>query len=314
MSEAQRIGALGEVEIRDRLSGPGLALDFGFVKARVRSDVPGLGEAIQRVYAEFPVADADGFFDVTASVTRAGGLRRFVRPQIEFFVDGTQPFEPFPADTHLPLLEWGLNWCIAQRSNTHLLLHAGVVEKNGLGIVLPALPGSGKSTLVAALIARGYRLLSDEFGVVRQSDGMLLPLLKPVALKDASIDVIRRFAPASALGPVFPKTRKGDVAHLAPPAASTARRHEPAAPALILFPQFAAGEALALEPMPKSRAFAKVSANSFNYGLLGRGAFLALGRMVERCDVYRLSYGDLDEAIVAIDGLMDGLAGGAASR
>jgi HprK-related kinase A len=231
MTDPQRIGALRAADVRDRLSGSGLALDFGFVKARVRSDVPGLGAALQRVYAEFPAGDADGFFDVTASVT-AGGLRRYVRPQIEFFVDGTQPFEPFPADTHLPLLEWGLNWCIAQRSNTHLLLHAGVVEKNGLGIVLPALPGSGKSTLVAALIARGYRLLSDEFGVVRQSDGMLLPLLKPVALKDASIDVIRRFAPASALGPVFPKTRKGDVAHLAPPAASTARRHEPAAPAL----------------------------------------------------------------------------------
>ena len=176
MTEPQRIGALSAADVRDRLSGPGLALDFGFVKARVRSDVPGLGAALQRVYAEFPVGDADGFFDVTASVTQAGGLRRFVRPQIEFFVDGELPFEPFPADTHLPLLEWGLNWCIAQRSNTHLLLHAGVVEKNGLGIVLPALPGSGKSTLVAALIARGYRLLSDEFGVVRQSDGMLLPL------------------------------------------------------------------------------------------------------------------------------------------
>lgn len=300
-----RIAELDVAGVRDRLSGPGLALDFGFVKVRVRSDVPALAQAMQRVYAKFPVADADGFFDVTASVIRAGGLRRFVRPQIEFFVDGTLPFEPFPADTHLPLLEWGLNWCIAQRSNTHLLLHAGVVEKGGLAVVLPALPGSGKSTLVAALCARGYRLLSDEFGVVRLSDGMLLPLLKPIALKDRSIDVIRRFDPAAALGPVFPKTRKGDVAHVAPSAASTARRHEPAAPALVLFPQFGTGDALALDPMPKSRAFAKISANSFNYGLLGRGAFLALGRIVERCDVYRLSYGDLDEAIAAIDDLMD---------
>jgi HprK-related kinase A len=300
-----RIAELGAAEVRDRLAGPGLALDFGFVQARVRSDVPGLDAAIGRVYAEFPVLEPDGFFDVTASVARARGLRRFMRRQIEFVVDGELPFEPFPADTHLPLLEWGLNWCIAQRSNTHLLLHAGVVEKDGLAIVLPALPGSGKSTLVAALCARGYRLLSDEFGVVRLGDAMLLPLLKPIALKDASIDVIRRFDPGARLGPVFPKTRKGDVAHLAPPAAGTARRREPAAPALVLFPLFGAGEALALEPMPKSRAFAKISANSFNYGLLGRNAFLALGRIVERCDVYRLTYGDLGEAIAAIDELID---------
>ena len=300
-----RVGDLGITGVRERLAGGGLALDFGCVKARVRSDVPGLGDAMQRVYAEFPVSDADGFFDVTASVVRAQGWRRVVRPQIEFFVDGALPFEPFPADTHLPLLEWGINWCIAQRSNARLVLHAGVVERDGSAIVLPALPGSGKSTLVAGLCARGYRLLSDEFGVIRLADSLLLPLLKPVALKDASIDVIRRFDPESVLGPVFPKTRKGDVAHLAPPAASVARRHEPANPALVLFPRFEAGAELALEPLPKARAFAKISANSFNYGLLGRGAFVALGRLVERCGVFRLSYGDLDAAIAAIDELLD---------
>jgi HprK-related kinase A len=186
----------------------------------------------------------------------------------------------------------------------HLVLHAGVVEKNGRAIVLPALPGSGKSTLVAALCARGYRLLSDEFGVIRLADSKLLPLLKPIALKDASIDVIRKFAPASVLGPVFPNTRKGDVAHLAPPPDSVARRHEAATPAFVLFPRFDAAAALELEALPKARAFAKVSANSFNYGLLGRSAFVALGRLIERCDVYRLSYGDLDAAIAAIDELL----------
>jgi HprK-related kinase A len=167
---------------------------------------------------------------------------------------------------------------------------------------------------VAALCARGYRLLSDEFGVIRLSDSMLLPLLKPVALKDASIAVIRKFDPASALGPVFPKTRKGDVAHLAPPAASTARRHEPADPALVLFPRFEAGAALELEPFPKSRAFAKISSNSFNYGLLGRSAFAALGRLVERCNVYRLTYGDLGAAIAMIDELLEDLSRGSAAR
>jgi HprK-related kinase A len=263
---------------------------------------------MHRVYAEFPVADAGGFFDVTASVVKAAGLRRVVRPQIEFFVDGEQPFEPFSAATHLPLLEWGLNWCIAQRLNTHLVLHAGVVERGGRAVILPALPGAGKSTLVAALSARGYRLLSDEFGVMGLDNSKLLPLLKPVALKGASIGVIREFAPASVLGPVFPKTRKGDVAHVAPPTGSTTRRHEAAEAALVLFPQFETGARLELEPFPRARAFAKISANSFNYGLLGRSAFVALGRLVQSCDIYRITYGDLGEAIATIDELLDGIA------
>jgi HprK-related kinase A len=231
-------------------------------------------------------------------------LRRYLRPQLNLLVDGKHPFDPFPADTPLPLLEWGVNWCIGSRCNQHLLLHAGAVERYGRAVLLPALPGSGKSTLTAALMARGYRLLSDEFGVVRMHDTQLLPMLRPVALKNESIDVIKRFAPQAVIGPVYPKTRKGSVAHLAPDADSVRRRKHPASPALILFPRFERGAGVSVEPMPKSRAFSRVSVNSFNYGLLGPDAFDAVGRLVDACDAYRLRYGNLDEALAVIDGLL----------
>ncbi|MBK9234595.1 MAG: hypothetical protein IPO19_00455 [Rhodoferax sp.] len=55
-------------------------------------------------------------------------------------------------------------------------------------------------------------------------------MLKPIALKNQSIEVIQRFAPHAHMGPEFPKTRKGTVAHLAAELDSVDRRHEAARP------------------------------------------------------------------------------------
>lgn len=307
VNNAPAIGALALADLQQRLSGNGIALDFGATRVRIRSPLAAIAELIQRVYGAFPIIPTTGFFDVTARMEGSGGWRRWLRPQIDFVVDGQYPFEPFPADTHLPMLEWGLNWCIAGRCNQHLLLHAGVIERDGVAIVLPALPGSGKSTLTAALLTRGFRLLSDEFGVVNFADGRLIPLVRPIALKNESIGVIRDLDPQAKFGPVFPKTRKGDVAHLAPDARSVAARHEPALPRLILFPAFETGAGLELERVPKSRAFVKVSGNSFNYEILGAPAFAAVARLVTGCESYRVHYGDLQRALDAVEELVRNL-------
>lgn len=300
-----RLRNLDPGEVRARLAGKGLALDLGAARVRVRTTVPGLPEAIRTVYGAFPVDAVEGFFDISVRMIRTRGLRRDIRPQVDFFVDGGLPFSPFPADTHLPLLEWGINSCFADRSQHYLLLHAGVVEKGGHAAVLPALPGSGKSTLTAALVCRGYRLLSDEFAVVRLPDRMLLPMLKPLALKNESIDVIRAFAPDAVLGPSFPGTRKGTVAHLAPDELSVDSRRVSARPALIVFPQYATGAELVAHPVPKSRAFARLAANSFNYELLGPEGFDAVGDLIEACECYRLQFSRLEEAIETIDELIE---------
>lgn len=299
-----RVAELSEEALGARLRTEGLALDFGAARARLLTDVPALCASLRRVYAHFPVERAGGFFDVTARLRRARGVRRFVRPQVEFVVDGLAPFEPFPAANDLPLLEWGLNWCLAERCNTYLLLHAGVVERGGVGMILPALPGSGKSTLTAALAVSGFRLLSDEFGVVRLDDGLCVPMLRPIALKNESIGVIGELRPDAARGPIFSGTRKGDVAHLGPDVESVEKRHLPAAIRLVVFPRFEAGAQTGLEPIARARAFAKLAVNSFNYELLGPAGFEAVGRLIARCDCYRLTYGNLAEAISAIGELL----------
>ena len=124
------------------------------------------------------------------------------------------------------MFEWVLNWCVSSHAHRYLCIHAAVIEKDGHAAILPAPPGSGKSTLCAALVSKGWRLLSDELTLVRLDSGELVPLPRPISLKNASIDIIRRYAPGSVFSPVVDDTVKGSIAHLKAPAASIARAGE----------------------------------------------------------------------------------------
>ena len=256
------------------------------------------------MYGAFPFRQAQAFHDFHIRLDAGRGLRRWLRPTARFLIDGVEPFDPFPRENALPLFEWGVNWCFAQRFNQYVLLHAGALALDGRGVVMAATPGSGKSTLTAALMLSGFRLLSDEFGVLDPGAGELLPMLKPVALKNRSIDVIRDFSNVAVLGPVFAGTRKGDVAHLAPDAASAAEVRSRTRPALIVFPAYREGAKLQLLKQSREQAFSRLAFNSFNYALLGPVAFDALVDLVSRCPAYELSYSNLPEAVTCIRELL----------
>jgi len=298
-------------ELARLLCGEGLTVRLGAARFRIRSDVDDIVVPLAAVYGRFPLEPSSGFCDVTASVLRVGGLRRHLRPQVELVVDGTSPFAPFPASVHLPLLEWGLNFAFTERCTHYLLLHSGTVERDGIGVVMPAVPGSGKSTLTAGMVGSGrFRLLSDEFGVLSLETGLLHPMLRPIALKNASIDVIRSRFPAVTMGPVFHGTRKGDVAHMAADAASVSRIDDAVQPGLVLFPKFQAGASLSVDEIDAAQAFSKLTVNSFNYEFLGAAAFDSVHALVRRSVCRRLVFGDLDQAIHAIEILVDDIRAG----
>jgi HprK-related kinase A len=289
------------------LSKQGLCLDLGATVLRVRSNTPALARQVCAVYPHQPLFIDVAWADLHVALDRPRGLRRWLAPQTLFRCDGAQPFEPFSADSPLPLLEWGTNWLIGQRLNHLLLLHAGAVEKGGRALLMPALPGSGKSTLTAALSLRGWRLLSDEFGAYDPADDRFRALLKPVALKNASIDVIRKFAPEAPIGPAFPKTRKGTVAHLPAEPDAVARRHEGARPGAFILPRWLSGSPTRLERVPSESLFGALAFNAFNYRLLGAVGFDAVVSLMRRCPAWQLVYSDLDDAIRAIDAVWPGV-------
>jgi HprK-related kinase A len=290
-------------QLAHMLRTDGICIDLGLIATRLRSDVPLLAEHLRSVYRHFPCLPGQAWADLHVLMHRARGLRRWWRPQVQFVADTRMPFAPFPADTALPMFEWGSNWLIAQRMNDSLLLHAGVLERDGKALILPAAPGSGKSTLTAALCLRGWRLLSDEFGAFDPELGAFRPVLKPVALKNQSIEVIRSFEPGAELGPIFPKTRKGTVAHLAPPLRAVQRRHQSARPGMLVLPRWQLNSPTQLEPLPARSAFSAVAFHAFNYAITGAAGFRAAARLARECPAWRLVYSDLDDALRKLDDL-----------
>ncbi len=298
-----KVAQLSQVELARLLRRGEFLLELPPFVARLRSDVPSLARDIAAMYGEFTVSAPDAFADFSVEVSLEPGLRRWYKPQARFYYDGLPSFAPLPAQQAFPMIEWGLNWCVAAHAHQFLTIHAAVIERDGRSAVLPAPPGSGKSTLCAGLIHRGWRLLSDELALLDMDSGMIHGMARPVSLKNASIAAIRAFVPEAVMTPPVPDTAKGTVSLLQPPAASVRRVGEPARATWVVLPSYEAGAAPVFSPHGKERTFMTLAEQSFNYDMHGARGFEAMGRLVDQCECLRFNYGRLEDAAEAFERL-----------
>ncbi|MBO9688394.1 HprK-related kinase A [Roseateles chitosanitabidus] len=308
-----KLQALSSGGLRERLRGDGVTLKLAPFVVRVRSDIPHLADDIAAMYEDFELAAEDEFVDFHVAVLRSPHWLSRLRGRAEFWFDGQRSFTPLPAAQALAMLEWGINWCIAAHAHQFLLIHAAVLERDGRALVMPAPPGSGKSTLCAALAHRGWRLLSDELGLLDMTTGLIHGMARPINLKNASIPLIQGFLPEARFSASMPNTTKGTVALVRAPDDAIAARLRPARPAWVVLPSWRADAPAQLAPIERARAFMDLAEQSFNYDLHGRAGFQALGRLVDACGCYRFEYSRLDEALALFEALAASPAGEAAA-
>lgn len=295
-----KVRDLSTEELARKLTRDGIRLRVPPFVAHVKTCFPNVARSLHFLYRDYSLEPDAGIADFHVRLwPRFGtfGIRRFVRKQALFFLDGRSQFQPYPASLAPPLFEWGLNWCISNRAHRYLILHSAVVEKDGRALLLPARPGSGKSTLTAALLHRGFRLLSDEHVLIRPEDGRLVPIPRPIALKNESISIIRELGPDLVLGPTFHDTQKGDVAHLRPSEDCVRRAEETALPSAVVFPKFDSGGPTRLEPVAKAAAMMELVENAVNYSVLGVLGYETLARLVDHSSCHALDFRDLAGAL-----------------
>lgn len=292
------LSTLSDSDLHRQIAANGLALRCGPFVVRLRSDIPAIAEGLRLLYADYDIATEEEFADFRLCLARRG---RIGRPQVMVDFDGEEPFAPLPLAHAWPCFEWALNWSIASGANYYLVFHAAVLERNGRALIMPGPPGSGKSTLCAALTAKNWRLLSDELTLVDLETCTIVPLPRPISLKNQSIQIIRTYIPDAVLGRTAHYTAKGSVSHLKPRAEHVRRGEETAAPGWIVFPKYTPGAATRFERHSLPDTVLELGNNSFNYHILGRLGFDVTADIVEASECYDLEYGNLDEAVATIE-------------
>ena len=290
-----QLKSLTSVELQRRLH-QGLRLASGPFVFNVSSAVKSVAAGLGLMYAESRLVQQP-FADFHVRIDALQGIRRFYRPQAQFWLDGYTPFKPLALNQAYAMLEWGMNWSIANHAHYYLMLHAAVLERNGMAVVMPGDPGAGKSTLTAALMLSGWRLLSDEIALIDRRDGRLRGLARPVSLKNASIDVVRAAYPDAVLSTEVRDTHKGTVAHLQPTTESVRQVDEPVFARWVIFPRWREHAAARLTPHPKAAAFLHLANHAFNYSILGTLGFRLTAALMDACSCWDFEYGRLGDAI-----------------
>jgi HprK-related kinase A len=277
------------------------ALRIGPVGFRVGSDWRAPIAAIDDLYRDYPQPQ-DGIPDFNVHLFAARPWRLFLRPSVHIGGDFVIPdAAPLPLAQALLAAEMGMNLQMALGQRRYLLLHASAVERDGKALLMTGMSGAGKSTLAALLMARGWRLMGDEFALLDPATGLVHGFPRLISLKNAAIGVLERALPQARFGPRLENTPKGTIRHLVPDARAIAAMAEPAAPRLILFPSY--GFAAAERAVLPSETFVRLTQASTNYVALAERGFVALTNLVRETPAHALDYPDTETALAQVERL-----------
>jgi coenzyme PQQ synthesis protein D (PqqD) len=137
----------------------------------------------------------------------------------------------------------GFNQAILEQVHPEIdwlaLIHGGAMARNGRGFAVPAACGSGKTTLIAYLIAeQGYTYVADDMIALAAPDGRLVPWPMPLSLKEGSWQVLSQSYQGLESFPQY-RTQRGESRQILPPPG--AWDSGPVPMRGIVFPSYVAG-------------------------------------------------------------------------
>lgn len=292
-------------QFRVRLARPGLTIRLGPFNVRIQTRLRQLAEQLYFLYANHALVENE----ITEIHLRIVA-RRFVRQPFssaaECFLDGQSLLPAVPVGHALDLLERCIRLAVVTRTNHLLIFRAAAVERNGHALLLPSQMDSENTILCAALMHRGYRLLSDRLGMLDSGSGQFVPLPTALSFSSDSMRVITDHLPDVVTKSSVIESCGGAMEHLGPPSESVDRAADTARARWIVFPEWSATETSQLERTAEAEAFFRLAGGAYNYEMLGAEGFAAVSELVATCRSYRLVCSDLDNALAVLGELTDG--------
>ena len=180
-----------------------------------------------------------------------------------------------------------------------LHLHCAGLELDGRGVLISASSGTGKTTLTAALVARGWTYISDESVAIESDASCASGFAKPLMIKTGA----RELLPQLAAHRVSLKPDDELYWHV-PASAIPATITERLEPALVVILQRSADGLTDIPAAPalmeRADTVVALMGETMDAVRFGPDAVLVLARLVARCTCVSLSVGPLDSSAKAL--------------
>ena len=177
-------------------------------------------------------------------------------------------------DEVLRLLELDMELYIGDQARRRTFVHAGVVGWNGRAILVPGRSGSGKSSLVRALVEAGASYYSDEFAVLDER-GRVHPYPIPLTIRPKPDRTVRTKYRAEEIGGMV-GTR-------------------PLPVGLVLITRWLSGSRFRPRPISQGRAVLELLANTLPARRRPERVLDTLTRVVSQAVVLRGSRGEAEK-------------------
>jgi coenzyme PQQ synthesis protein D (PqqD) len=200
----------------------------------------------------------------------------------------------------VPVVIYALLDGLLRRAANSIAFHASAARRDGRCVLLAAPAGSGKSTLCAALLKRGYELIADDVVLFEEGRVGLRGVPLPLSLKEGSWAPLAKLYPDLAATAVHVRPDRKLVRFLVPPAFAPA--DESYAVTAVIFPRFISGTDVALRGIDQSLALNRLVSEASTPALrLSGDQFADLASFVRPTSCWALDFSALAPAVDAIE-------------
>ncbi len=278
-----------------------LSLRLLGVDVTIRSTDPIVAGTLTRLLVGHPPSQA-GAASIRHYLLDSGSGRG---SRSRLVVDGDEVAVASSPHELLPTLLRRLDQQVVDRAD-RLLVHAGVVERAGTGVLLCGPTGVGKTTLTVGLLRAGFGYLSDEVAAFAwdSTDARVEPYARPISIDWGAWRLFPELSP----GPESATCDGGTSQWFVPPNQIGTGVVADASPArVVVFPEHRPGAGTALEHVRGGRALIDLASNAFSYRHAPRRCLERLAIVTAGVVCYRLTFGSLGAGVGAIIDVVDGM-------
>ena len=240
-----------------------------------------------------------------ASLRAKGSLTRNDNNK-KLLYETREPFE------FISFIEWSIINTAIEKMGGYYQIHGGAVVKNNMGLILPASPGNGKTTLTVALTMNNFKCLSDDIVLIDFQSLKLNPFQRNIFITEEKKGVFDKYGISLPL-------RKSEWMEYGgwdfiPPHITCyeeiLRRGLCAGERgfnvdFIIFPKYNSAQRTELKEVSRGKAIFEIIRESFNFHKFKGSGIDIIHRLVKRAECYQLTVNNLNEAVEIISDLFE---------